>query len=281
MDKKKKIEDNMLLYYIDTIARKLESVSLAFGLNFVYSRLGRKDERDSLDSDYNVLKLVLGDMLEVTLKRLDYMKKRIESGDYNIPHYTKEYNKTLYIKVIKRVYFFIKAYDSGCFVRYDLGDGVPIDNVPVSNVVHKKLVEGMQRFSTIFDGEATDILRTLLDYLEKANLPILELPWEYQTLVRTIIGTVRAGSNEEYLMMKLDEILIICGLCEDNFLDDIFDDQEEECSTPMEKKEEECSTPINTSSIIDDAWNDLIKIMEEDENVKENVKDTIDINKII
>lgn len=210
-----KIEGNLLLYYIDTIAGKLESVSLAFGLDFVYSRFGRKDERDSLDSDYNVLKLVLGDMLEVTLKRLDYMKKQIESGDYNIPHYTKEYNKTLYIKVIKRVYFFIKADDSDCFVHYDPKDGEPIDNVPVSNVVHKKLVEGMRRLSMIFDGDATDILRTLLDYIEKANLPILELPWEYQTLVRSIIGTVHESGNVEYLMMKLDEILIICGLCEE------------------------------------------------------------------
>lgn len=190
-------KDFMLLNQINTITEKLELFSLAFGLDFVYSRPGCEDERcpepNPNDSAYRVLKPELGEMLNKTLKSLDYMKKCIES---------KGYNKTLYIDVIKRVYLFIKAEDV-------LG--------PDFQDIHKELVEGMCKLSKIFDGEDTDILRKLLDYLEKANLPIQYLPWEYQALVNSIIGTVDADHRLglEYLIMNLDEILIECGLCED------------------------------------------------------------------
>lgn len=189
-------KDCMLLNQINTITNKLAVFSLAFQLSH---EIGREPHPD--DSAY-------GEMLDKTLKSLDYMKKCIES---------KEYNKTLYIDVIKRVYLFVEADESGKFEGRE-SDGSPfdlMDLVPDFEDIHEELVEGMRKLSIIFDEKATDILRPLLDYIEKANLPVKELPWKYQALVNAIIGTVHEGYKLEYLIMRLDEILIKCNLCED------------------------------------------------------------------
>lgn len=193
-------KDCMLLNQINTITNKLELFSLAFDLDFVYSRLGYERDRESNPHDSTY-----GEMLNKTLKSLDYMKKCIES---------KEYNKTLYIDVIKRVYLFVEADESGKFQSREQEDLIEL--ITVFKDSHDELVNGMRKLSIIFVDKATDTLRTLLDYIEKANLPVKELPWEYQALVNAIIGTVHDDHHRlEYLIMKLDEILIECSLCED------------------------------------------------------------------
>lgn len=212
-------KDCMLHNQINTITNKLESFSFSFDLDFVMSRLGHEH---AIDREPNPHDSTYGEMLNKTLKSLDYMKKCIES---------KEYNKTLYIDVIKRVYLFVEAAESDDNF-FELMTGLKDSQ--------DELVEGMHKLSMIFNGEATDILRTLLDYIEKANLPVKELPWEYQALVNAIIGIVHVKQHMvEYLIMILDEILIECGLCEE--IPNIGE--------PIEG--EECSTTINTSSMGD------------------------------
>lgn len=188
-------KDYMLLNQINTITNKLEAFSFSFNLESVMPRLGRKH---AIDREPNPHDSAYGEMINKTLKSLDYMKKCVES---------KEYNKTLYIDVIKRVYLFVKAAES---------DDAYFDLVTGLKDIHDELGKGMRKLSMIFNREATDILGTLLDYIEKANLPVKELPWEYQALVNAIIGIVHVRQHMvEYLIMILDEILIECGLRED------------------------------------------------------------------